>query len=202
MPTLIRVEGDTASILPEGEFIVIIQEGGDIHISYESVLIWNDEQRAEVNLLLLPDPDPPEEGFRSAGTTLEFTDGGWHVVQQLVALDIASERLTTLATLANLRWNATQTFTYDGVLTACDAAVSVVTGKLVAAQVFGLSDDTTCTWKLATNEFRTWTIPDLKNFGAAIATHIQACFDNEAALTIAVNASSTPWNVDIGSGWP
>lgn len=106
-----------------------------------------------------------------------------------------------LAALATLRWQKSQTFTFDGVGTApADSARAAVTGFVVAAQIAPSEGATV--WKLGQNEFRLWTFEQVVAYGIAIRTHIQACFDREEALTALIVAAEEPGSVDITSGWP
>lgn len=105
-----------------------------------------------------------------------------------------------LRTLADLRWQKTQRFTYDGVLTQADPAIAVVTAKVVASQF--LPPESITTFKLADGEFRSWTNADLIAFGMAINSHVQACFEREEVLTAAIVNASNPSAVDISTGWP
>lgn len=108
-----------------------------------------------------------------------------------------------LAALANIRWQKTQTFTYDGVLTVADSAISPLTAKVVAMQM--VDPNGTATWKLAAGEFRTWTLAQLVTYGTAINAHIQACFDNEAAISAQIEAATTLEElaaINLNAGWP
>lgn len=102
-----------------------------------------------------------------------------------------------LAALANRRWQATQTFTYDGVQTAADGAATALTGAIVAMQLPGGPD--TVFWKLADGDFREWDLAALVAFGQAVRAHIQACFDHEAALAAQILNGEEP---NIEAGWP
>lgn len=101
-----------------------------------------------------------------------------------------------LASLANRRWQATQSFTFDGVETAADGAAMAITGALLAMQLGG-SD--TVNWKLADGEWRTWGFTDLLAFGQSVRAHVQACFDHEAALAALIGDGQEP---NIEAGWP
>lgn len=101
-----------------------------------------------------------------------------------------------LASLANRRWQATQSFTFDGVETAADGAAMAITGALLAMQLGGPD---TVNWKLADGEWRTWGFTDLLAFGQSVSAHIQACFDHEAALAALIGDGQEP---NIEAGWP
>lgn len=102
-----------------------------------------------------------------------------------------------LAALANRRWQAVQTFTYDGVQTAADGAATALTGAIVAMQLPGGPD--TVLWKLADGDFRVWDLAALVAFGQAVRAHIQACFDHEADLAAQILNGEEP---DVEAGWP
>lgn len=106
-----------------------------------------------------------------------------------------------LQALADLRWQKSLTFTYDGVPSApADSALSAVTGFVVAAQIVAPTGPTT--WKLAAGEFRSWTFEQVVAYGIAIRGHIQSCFDREEALTALIVAAEDPASIDITTGWP
>ena len=113
-------------------------------------------------------------------------------------VETAADRLQALA---DLRWQKSLTFTYDGVPNApADSALSAVTGFVVAAQIVAPTGPTT--WKLAAGEFRSWTFEQVVAYGIAIRGHIQACFDREEALTALIVAAADPASIDISTGWP
>lgn len=106
-----------------------------------------------------------------------------------------------LKLLASLRWQKSQTFTYDGVANApADSALAAVTGFVVAAQIAPPEGPTV--WKLGQNEFRLWAFEQVVGYGIAIRTHIQACFDREEALTALIVAAEDPAAIEIATGWP
>jgi hypothetical protein len=108
-----------------------------------------------------------------------------------------------LAALAARRWEATQRFTFDGVSTPADSAISPLTAKILAMQI--TDPQGSATWKLGPGEFRTYGLLELIALGAAINAHIQACFNLEASLSAAILAAETPEAlaaIDITQGWP
>jgi hypothetical protein len=117
---------------------------------------------------------------------------------------IADARREALAKLAEIRWERTQTFIYDGVRTpSSDTAVAYVTGAVVAIQA--RQPPPTVNWKLAPGEFRTWDLTQLIAFGSAMRDYIQACFDREEVLAQAIAAATTSREVmaiDLKAGWP
>ena len=110
------------------------------------------------------------------------------------------QRSDRLGVLADRRWRATQRFTYDGVETQADPAISAVTAAVVSSQF--MAPGSTRTWKLADGAFRTWSVNDIVAFGMAISAHVQACFNREADLAADIAGSDDPDAIDIESGWP
>jgi len=120
------------------------------------------------------------------------------------ATSLAEARAEAEAKLAAIRWERTQTFTYDGVATPCnDGARAALLGAVVGLQIEGSQGP--ITWKLAPGEFRVWTLPELIAFGQAMRAHVQTCFDREAALSAQIEAardSRTAMAVNLLDGWP
>ncbi len=118
------------------------------------------------------------------------------------ALDHA--KAERLADLAAERWARTQTFSYDGVdAVPADSALVAVVGVVVGAQV--VTPVEPITWKLRDGEFRSWSVEQITDYGIAIRAHIQACFDNERALTAAIQAAATHEDlqaINLAVGWP
>ncbi|MNS19782.1 hypothetical protein D3C72_515070 [compost metagenome] len=75
-----------------------------------------------------------------------------------------------------------------------------MTGFVVAAQI--APPDGATVWKLGQNAFRLWSFEQVVNYGIAIRTHIQACFDREEALTVQIVPAEDPASIDITTGWP
>jgi hypothetical protein len=114
--------------------------------------------------------------------------------------DLVSDKLRALA---DYRWNKCQWFTYDGVKTQADSAISVVTAKVVVSQF--LPPETSHIWKLSDTEFRVWTFPDIVQFGIAINGYIQSCFDLEKQHSISISKLITAQEIndyDFTIGWP
>ena len=122
---------------------------------------------------------------------------------QEVTLDFL--KVSARAKLADLRWNKSQTLTYDGVVAPADGAMAALTGVVVAVQAGLIQPDATITWKLADNEFRDWSAQDLLAYGAAVQAHIQACFVREAAFCALIDAAADEEAldaIDFQEGWP
>lgn len=117
--------------------------------------------------------------------------GGLEIVPAADSVDVLLDKL------AVRRREATEMFTWDGVMTPADAAIPALTGAVVAMQMPGAP--TSIKWKLGKNEFRMWSFMDLVIFGTAVRAHIQACFDHESNLTDQILNGD---EVDINAGWP
>lgn len=124
-----------------------------------------------------------------AGKLQVWSDGAWSLITP-AAPDLDAFRSAALDELADQRWRATQTFSYDGVVAPADPALGAVVGFVVGAQISAPAGP--ATWKLAAGEFRSWTVADVTAYGIAIRTHIQECFDREAQLAAEVDAATTP----------
>jgi hypothetical protein len=117
---------------------------------------------------------------------------------------LATAKAHMKAQAAAIRWGKCQLMSYDGETAAyADAAIAVTTAKIRALEESGSTDPVN--FKLTATAWRSWTLTDLKAYGAAIDTHIQACFDNEAALAgqieAAVNLDALR-AIDLDAGWP
>lgn len=179
-----------------------VQTGEVVH-SYDTLLIWSEEDRNAVGVFSIVENDPVPADCVVVSNTLEL-DGD--TVQRVVVcepLPLATLKGNALAALADARWQACQTFTYDGVIAPADTALMAVTGYVVAAQI--LPPDGAQTWKLAPGHFRQWEASDVVAYGIAIRTHIQAAFDLEgerAALIDAAEDHEELAAVPITTGWP
>ena len=81
-------------------------------------------------------------------------------------------------------------------------AQGLITGAALAAT---LDPAYTVTWKCAGGVFRTFDAAALLGLAQAVRSHVQACFDREAALHAAIDAATTVEDVaavDITAGWP
>lgn len=107
-----------------------------------------------------------------------------------------------LDALADLRWQKSQHFAFDGVMTQADPAIAVVNATLAMRERRGVPAEAVQTWKLSQGDFRQWDEAQIEAFGFAIADHIQACFDREASLSALIVAAEDPASVDITTGWP
>ncbi|MEN5147169.1 DUF4376 domain-containing protein [Brevundimonas diminuta] len=107
-----------------------------------------------------------------------------------------------LAALAEMRWQRSQHFVFDGVPTQADPAIAVVNATLAMRQRRGVPAEAVQTWKLSQADFRQWDEAQIEAFGFAIADHIQGCFDREADLSALIVGAEDPGAVDIATGWP
>lgn len=113
-------------------------------------------------------------------------------------------KATKLAELSRLRWQKTQTFSYDGETEVpADSAMTAVIGTIVGAQI--LNPEEPFIWKLKAGVFRSWYVADVRNYGLAIRDHIQQCFDREAVLATMIDGAANQAAldaIDITVGWP
>ena len=108
-----------------------------------------------------------------------------------------------LAEIGKIRWEYTQSMIFDGVRTQADPAIAAITGAGFLGQF--LPPGTVRKWKLADGHFRMWTQEEIIQFGAAIAIHIQQCFNREDELTelIVVATSLEDLSlINVKEGWP
>jgi hypothetical protein len=123
--------------------------------------------------------------------------------QEPPILTLAEAKGQRLEALADRRWQASQTFTYDGVRTQADPAIPAITAAVVSSQF--LPPGTLRTWKLGTGEFRQWTINDIIAFGMAVSAYVQGCFNLEAVRAEAINDApdlAALAAIDTETGWP
>lgn len=117
---------------------------------------------------------------------------------------LAAGQSAAISALASARWQRCQLFTYDGEADAyADAAIAVTTAKIRALEETGSTDP--INFKLTATAWRSWTLADLKAYGQAIDAHIQACFDNEAAIATQIQAATGRAElnaIDLDAGWP
>ena len=149
-----------------------------------------------------PTEDPE---WNIAGTSPDRQDDLDAAIEGYDPALLAREKQSMLEDVASIRWERTQHFTYDGVLTQADPAIAVITGKLTLRRELGVPDEVTDRWKLANGEFRLFDKPAIVQFGAAIGMHIQDCFNREDELTTEIMAAPdlvALEAIDIETGWP
>ena len=117
---------------------------------------------------------------------------------------MSAARNAMLDALADLRWrHETGGTVVGGTPIKTDAAS---TGKITAAYVQAKADaGFTVNWKVATGFFATLDAATIIAIGDAVTAHVQACFDNEMALTTQIMMAadlSALMAIDLESGWP
>jgi len=137
------------------------------------------------------------------GQTVEITQDEYDAMFPVPTLD--EQKAAKLAALAYKRWQvATGGITVESLSVPTDDTTQL---KATAAYVKATkdSDFSISSWKLPDGTFMALDNATIIAIGDAITDHIEACFDNEATLTTAINAAAdqTALNaVDITSGWP
>lgn len=117
---------------------------------------------------------------------------------------LATAKAHMKAQLAAIRWGKCQLFAYDGEAAAyAEAARDAVMAKIRVFEETGATDAEP--FKLNETAWRLMTLADLKAYGLAINTHIQACFSHEYTLANQIDAASDfdALNaIDMSAGWP
>ena len=136
----------------------------------------------------------------AAFTGLE--NGNWVVRAALPTLD--ELRALKLSELAALRWERETGGTlFNGMPVATDAVSQTkYIGAVVGAQI---DPNAVINWKMADGTFVTLDAQAITAVAMAVRAHVQACFDNEAALKSQIEAASTAEEiavVDLNTGWP
>jgi hypothetical protein len=109
-----------------------------------------------------------------------------------------------LALLAERRWQAeTSGVVIGGVSVPTDAGMQLkITGARLAAEA---DSSYTVRWKVGAGAFVTLDASAVIGLSNSVRAHVQACFDNEAALSaqiIAATTNAAADAVDIAAGWP
>ncbi|TIM41743.1 MAG: DUF4376 domain-containing protein [Mesorhizobium sp.] len=116
---------------------------------------------------------------------------------------LATLRTKALARLAARRWQAeTGGIVVDGVSISTDRES---TAMLTAAFVVASGDpEYSIRWKVQNGVFVTVTAPQIIALASAVRAHVQACFNREDELTVAILAANANalGALDIESGWP
>lgn len=117
---------------------------------------------------------------------------------------LAQARTDKLAALSERRWQAETGGTLvNGVPVKTDSSS---TAKITAAYVQAKEDPNfTVNWKVDTAMFVTLDAATIMAIGDAVTAHVQACFDNEMALTASIMLAADVAAldaIDIASGWP
>lgn len=143
-------------------------------------------------------------GFRLRNHIAEATDvaGATAIMQAFDPLPWEKEQ--ALARLAAKRWAVmTGGTTVGGVAVKTDAdGIASLTGAFNLAAA-GVQNE--FRFKVGAGEFQTLTADQMKGLFAAVAGFIQACYDNEKALSDQI-AAVTDWKearvFDVTQGWP
>ena len=189
-------DGEPVELAPGRSFRI-----GDIQ--YPANMLGKPDKMAALGAVVIVEPDPAPEGQRIASTALEVDGDAVLRVATYEAIDLTDLKQQAIAEVSNRRWERTQTFTYDGVVTQADPAISAVTAAVVASQF--MPPETIRTWKLADGEFRQWDLQAIIAFGMAISAHVQLCFDREAELSDLIEEADTFAElnaIDRTTGWP
>ena len=109
-----------------------------------------------------------------------------------------------IARAADLRWQRTLFFAYDGIPNAyADPAIAPLAAKILRLDEDERDD--AVDWKLTATDWRLWDRTQLRAYGAAIDAHIEACFAHEKVLEAAIDAAAdldTLRAIDVSAGWP
>ena len=74
--------------------------------------------------------------------------------------------------------------------------------KLIAARILAKEDaGYTLNWKTLAG-FQSLNSTQIIAVADAVASHVQACFNNEATLSAAIDAAQDPDSVNVDTGWP
>lgn len=119
-------------------------------------------------------------------------------------LTFAEKKAAKLAELADVRW---QHETGGMVFNGYEVSTDVISQTKIIGAVVGVQIDPTATikWKMADGEFVTLDAAALVALGSAIRAHVQACFDNEAALASLISVAADEADldeIDLTAGWP
>lgn len=143
-------------------------------------------------------------GQQTVEAAPELSDGVW-TQQWAVEGDLDAVKAALLDQLADRRWQAEEAGTTVGAMPLATDRVSQ--GKLTAAYLKASEDAeyTIANWKVAPGVFVTLDTAAIMTAGDAMRTHVQACFDNEAALSATILAAEdfgALAAIDLETGWP
>lgn len=139
--------------------------------------------------------------------TIYHLDGSVEIrdVPDQTAQHLLSLKSEARSRVSAIRWESTQSFTYDGILAPANSAMAALTGAFVSYDKGLIAIDAVIEWKLADNEFRNWGLDELLAYGAAVQAHIQECFRREAAFCALIDAAQDQEAldaIDFTEGWP
>lgn len=90
--------------------------------------------------------------------------------------------------------------TVDGISLQTDPqSVAAMAGYVTESVIDGLVD---ITWKCLSGTFHTYTVQEFKPVFKKIKLYVHDCFENEAALSAALDAAADPTTIDLTAGWP
>jgi hypothetical protein len=131
----------------------------------------------------------------------------WEVIQipdtERAAVTEAA-REARLAALAQKRWEKeTGGIVFNGSPVATDeVSQTKIIGAVVGSQ---LDPGVSMKWKMKNGQFVTLNAAQITDVAMAVRAHVQACFDREAELRMAIVAAGDAGTinaVDIDAGWP
>lgn len=126
-----------------------------------------------------------------------------------VSMNLAQAQARALSLLAGIRYkqqtggtviNGAAIKTDPESLTLINGAKDYIDACAAAGQ-----QNTVVNFKTSTGAFVTLNQAQMTGIALAVAAHVQGCFSNEGALTVAINAAATVAAVqaiDLNAGWP
>ncbi len=162
---------------------LVNDEMDDISYPGNWVDLATEEERAEIGVLEIVEPEPAPIGMRVIGTAIggdEAPGRAW--LTEAIPLD--ELRAQALATLAARRWVRQQTMDWNGQAVPSDDATLtriMATVKLAELQARG-PGDVVAKWKFGPGSLTPVTLAQVIAYGIAIGANLQACFDREAEL--------------------
>ena len=122
------------------------------------------------------------------------------------AADVLAERLDVLA---DRRWRAASSFTYDGVegVASDDLANNRLNNAIQGLQLPGVPAGLKVGWELTASNFVQMGLAELQDLGLAMLTHVQACWAVQAHFSAQLIAAADEgldaiYAVDLETGWP
>jgi len=162
------------------------REGQTINASYQTVMLWSDQERAAIGVYPIVDDVIPE-GKIATGSTLENDDGT--IRRRWTLEDIpAPTKSDLLARAAERRWQRE-----TGGITVMDMVVptdertqNVLSAAFVSAKddpLFDVED-----WKVAPGVYTTLSNAVVQSLALGVRAHVQACFSLNRQVDDAIEA--------------
>jgi hypothetical protein len=157
-----------------GDAVTFEREGAVINASYQTVMLWSDDERAAIGVYPIVDDAIPE-GKVSTGSALENDNGT--IRRRWVLEDIpAPTKEALLARSAECRWEKeTGGIDVGGMLVPTDERTqNVLSAAFVSAMAdpeFAVAD-----WKVAPGVYTTLSNETVRTLALAVRAHVQACF--------------------------